>query len=87
LRVQWRKASEPAQFSTKRMAQVLLDVIAITRARLAEGRPVSHLAAFIAVDGKALMPDMSAQIISAYGLPEARVHATLMNDPAAEYSI
>ncbi|MDA3136874.1 methionine--tRNA ligase [Pseudomonas syringae] len=87
LRVQWSKASEPAQFSMKRMAQVLLDVIAITRARLAEGRPISHLAAFIAVLGKALIPDMSAQIISAYGLPEARVHATLMNGPAAEYSI
>lgn len=87
LRVQWSKASEPAQFSMKRMAQVLLDVIAITRARLAEGRPVSHLAAFIAVVGKALIPDMSAQIISAFALPEARVHATLMNGPAAEYSI
>ncbi|MCK0549955.1 methionine--tRNA ligase [Pseudomonas syringae] len=87
LRVQWSKASEPAQFSMKRMAQVLLDVIAITRARLAEGRPISHLAAFIAVLGKALIPDTSAQIISAYGLPEARVHATLMNGPAAEYSI
>ncbi|PBP52431.1 methionine--tRNA ligase [Pseudomonas syringae] len=87
LRVQWSKASEPAQFSMKRMAQVLLDVIAITRGRLAEGRPVSHLAAFIAVVGKALMPDMSAQIISAFALPEARVHATLMNGPAAEYSI
>ncbi|WP_439867813.1 methionine--tRNA ligase [Pseudomonas syringae] len=87
LRVQWSKASEPAQFSMKRMAQVLLDVIAITRARLAEGRPISHLAAFIAVLGKALIPDTSAQIISVYGLPEARVHATLMNGPAAEYSI
>ncbi|MCL6305579.1 methionine--tRNA ligase [Pseudomonas syringae] len=87
LRVQWSKASEPAQFSMKRMAQVLLDVIAITRARLAEGRPVSHLAAFIAVVGKALIPDMSAQIISAFALPEARVQATLMNGPAAEYSI
>ncbi|AAY37788.1 methionine--tRNA ligase [Pseudomonas syringae] len=87
LRVQWSKASEPAQFSMKRMAQVLLDAIAITRGRLAEGRPVSHLAAFIAVAGKALIPDMSAQIISAFALPEARVHATLMNGPAAEYSI
>ncbi|EGH70150.1 methionine--tRNA ligase [Pseudomonas syringae] len=87
LRVQWSKPSEPAQFSMKRMAQVLLDAIAITRGRLAEGRPVSHLAAFIAVAGKALIPDMSAQIISAFALPEARVHATLMNGPAAEYSI
>ncbi|EGH05314.1 methionyl-tRNA synthetase, partial [Pseudomonas amygdali pv. aesculi str. 0893_23] len=87
LRLQWSRAAEPAQFSMKGMAQVLLDVIAIARARLAEGRPVSHLAAFIAVAGKALIPEMSAQIMTAFGLPEARVNATLMNGSAAEYSI
>ncbi|KPX30438.1 MULTISPECIES: methionine--tRNA ligase [Pseudomonas syringae group] len=86
-RLQWLKAAEPAQFSMKGLAQVLLDVIAITRLRLAEGRPVDHLAAFIAVTGKALIPQISAQLITAYRLPEARLTATLMNGSAAEYSI
>ncbi|OUM07910.1 methionine--tRNA ligase [Pseudomonas syringae] len=86
-RLQWTKAADPAQFSMKGIAEVLLDVIAITRRRLAEGRPVSHLAAFIAVAGKALIPQMSAQLMDAYGLPEARITATLMNGSAAEYSI
>ncbi|MGN2413105.1 methionine--tRNA ligase [Pseudomonas syringae] len=87
LRLQWSRAAEPAQFSMKGLAQVLLDVIAITRTRLAEDRPVSHLAAFIALAGKALIPDMSARIVTAFGLPENRVNATLMNGSAAEYSI
>ncbi|MBM0138174.1 methionine--tRNA ligase [Pseudomonas cannabina] len=87
LRLQWNRAADPAQFSMKGMAQVLLDVIAITRTRLAEDRPVSHLAAFIALAGKALIPDMSARLVSAFELPEARVNATLMNGSAAEYSI
>ncbi|RMO94866.1 Methionyl-tRNA synthetase [Pseudomonas syringae pv. philadelphi] len=87
LRLQWNRAADPAQFSMKGMAQVLLDVIAITRTRLAEDRPVSHLAAFIALAGKALIPDMSARLVSAFGLPEDRVNATLMNGSAAEYSI
>ncbi|EPN38641.1 methionyl-tRNA ligase, partial [Pseudomonas syringae pv. actinidiae ICMP 18807] len=87
LRLQWTRAAEPAQFSMKGLAGVLLDAIAITRARLAEGRSVSHLVAFIAVAGKALIPDMSAQLITAFGLPEARVNATLLNGSAAEYSI
>lgn len=87
LRTQWSKAVEPAQFSMKGMAQVLLDVIAITRARLGEGRPVHHFAAFIAVAGKALIPEMSARIVAAFDLPEARVTATLMSGSAADYSI
>ncbi|WP_122428804.1 methionine--tRNA ligase [Pseudomonas viridiflava] len=87
LRLQWSKACEPNHFSMKGMAQVLLDVIAITRTRLAEGRPVSHLAAFIAVIGKALIPEMSARIVAAFNLPEARVNATVMSGSAAEYSI
>ncbi|RMS15159.1 hypothetical protein ALP75_202723 [Pseudomonas syringae pv. actinidiae] len=87
LRQQWSRAAEPAQFSMKGLAGVLLDAIAITRARLAEGRSVSHFVALIAVAGKALIPDMSAQLINAFGLPEARVNATLMNGSAAEYSI
>ncbi|NAT38692.1 methionine--tRNA ligase, partial [Pseudomonas syringae pv. actinidifoliorum] len=87
LRLQWTRAAEPAQFSMKGLAGVLLDAIAITRARLAEGRSVSHFVAFIAVAGKALIPDMSAQLITAFGLPEARVNATLLNGSAAEYSI
>src|SRR5690606_21617580 len=37
LRLQWLKASQPDRFSMKGMASVLLDVIAITRTRLAEG--------------------------------------------------
>ena len=87
LRLQWSRAAEPAHFSMKGMAQALLDVIAITRTRLAEGRPVHHLAACIAVLGKALIPDTAAAIVSAFDLPEARVNATLMSGSAAEYSI
>ncbi|MBX8488466.1 methionine--tRNA ligase [Pseudomonas cichorii] len=87
LRLQWLKASDPEHFSMKGMAQVLLDVIAITAARLAEGRPVIHLAAFLAVIGKPLIPQMSAGIVTAFGLPEARVNATVMSGSAAEYSI
>lgn len=87
LRVQWSRAADPGQFSMKGLARVLLDVIALTRSRLAEGRPVHHLAAFLAVIGKALIPQMSARIVEAYELPEARVNATLMSGSAAEYSI
>ncbi|MCD5994116.1 methionine--tRNA ligase [Pseudomonas sp. CDFA 602] len=87
LRLQWTRAAEPSQFSMKGMARVLLDVIAITRTRLAEGRSVSHLAAFIAVTGKSLIPDMSARIFSAFELPQARVTATVLSGSAAEYSI
>lgn len=87
LRGQWVRAAEPGQFSMKGMARVLLDVIAITRARLAQGRPVRHLAAFIAVTGEALIPEMSAAIFQRFELPQARVNATLMSGSAAEYSI
>lgn len=87
LRLQWIAASEPAQFSMKTMAAVLLDVIAITRTRLAEGRPISHFAAFIAITGQSLIPDMGARLIEAFDLPEARVTATIMSGSAAEYSI
>jgi methionyl-tRNA synthetase len=87
MRIQWSKAVDPSRFSMKGMAQVLLDVIAISRARLAEGRPVQHLAAFIAVAGKSLIPETSARIVAAFELPEARVNATLMSGSAAEYSI
>ncbi|RRV10720.1 methionine--tRNA ligase [Pseudomonas sp. v388] len=87
LRLQWIKAAEPERFSMKGMAQVLLDVIAITRTRLAAGRPVHHLAAFIAVTGQALIPEMSALIFQRFDLPEARVNATLMSGSVADYSI
>lgn len=87
LRLQWCKASELKQFSIQHMAQVLLDAIAIARTRLAEGRPVSHFAALIAVIGKSLIPDTAAHLLTAYGLPEARITATVLTGPAADYSI
>jgi methionyl-tRNA synthetase len=87
LRLQWIKASDARQFSMKAMALVLLDVIALTRTRLAEGRPVSHFAAFIAVIGQALIPQMASSIVDAFGLPQDRINATIISGSAAEYSI
>lgn len=87
LRVRWTRATDPNHFSIKDMAQVLLDAIALTRVRLADGRPVQHLASFIATAGKALIPDTAARIVSAFALPEARLDASLKSGSAAEYSI
>ncbi|MEG5266126.1 methionine--tRNA ligase [Pseudomonas sp. JDS28PS106] len=87
LRVRWSRAVDPEHFSMKGMAQVLLDAIAMARVRLADGRPAQHLAAFIAMAGKSLIPETSARIVSAFALPEDRVNATLMSGSAAEYSI
>ncbi|KQQ55873.1 hypothetical protein ASF84_11135 [Pseudomonas sp. Leaf127] len=87
LRLQWCRASELKHFSIRHMAQVLLDAIAIARTRLAEGRPVSHLAALIAVMGKSLIPGTAAHLIRAYGLPEDRITATVLSGPAVDYSI
>ena len=74
-------------FSIRRMAQVLNDVIAITRSRLEEARTVSHWAALIAVMGKALIPDMAARIVQVYGLDEARVTSRVLSGPTEDYSI
>ncbi|WNW10155.1 methionine--tRNA ligase [Pseudomonas sp. DTU_2021_1001937_2_SI_NGA_ILE_001] len=87
LRQQWCKATELRHFSMRQMAQVLLDAIAITRGRLAEGRPVSHFAALIAVLGNALIPETAGHLLTAYGLAEERVTARVLSGPAADYSI
>ncbi|MCI8210850.1 hypothetical protein AUC61_15045 [Pseudomonas sp. S25] len=87
LRLQWIKATQPELFSMKSMAGVLLDVIAIAKTRLAEGRQVSHFAAFIAVTGQALIPDTAARVAEAFALPLDRVSATILTGSAAEYCI
>lgn len=87
LRLQWIKAAQPEHFSMKSMAGVLLDVIAIARVRLSEGRPISHLAAFIAITGQALIPDTCARIVEAFELPADRVNATILSGSAADYCI
>ncbi|RMQ94551.1 Methionyl-tRNA synthetase [Pseudomonas savastanoi pv. glycinea] len=87
LRLQWIKATQPEQFSMKTIASVLLDVIAIARIRLSEGRPVSHFAAFIAVTGQALIPDTAARIVESFELPLDRVSATILTGSTAEYCI
>ena len=87
LRKQWLRATQVKHFSIRRMAQVLNDVIAITRSRLEEARTVSHWAALIAVMGKALIPDMAARIVQVYGLDEARVTSRVLSGPTEDYSI
>ncbi|RON03894.1 methionine--tRNA ligase [Pseudomonas brassicacearum] len=87
LRLQWMEAGDPQQFSMKKMARVLLELIDITRQRLDEGRPVTHFAAFMAVIGEPLIPDMSKRLITAFGLPQASVTATVLTGSAADYSI
>jgi len=87
LRLRWLEASRPERFSMKGMASVLLDVIAITRPRLAEGRALSHFAAFIAVIGLALIPDTAQRVAEAFSLQMDRVNATILNGCAADYSI
>jgi methionyl-tRNA synthetase len=87
LRLKWIDATQPEQFSMKAMASVLLDAIAIAQARLGEGRPVSHFAAFISMTGQALIPDTAARIAEAFELPLDRVNATILSGSAAEYCI
>ncbi|MCW5255098.1 methionine--tRNA ligase [Verminephrobacter aporrectodeae subsp. tuberculatae] len=87
LRLQWLDAARADRFSMKRMAGVVLNAIEITRGRLADQRPVGHLAAFIAVAGKALTPGLSARLVAAFDLPEDEVTMNLLSGSSAEYSI
>jgi methionyl-tRNA synthetase len=87
LRQQWLAGSDPDRFSMKKMSSVLLDAFAIARERLDSGRPVSHLAAFIAVAGKSLHPRLSGQLLRAFELNEEELTRSLVDGSVAEYSI
>lgn len=87
LRQQWLAAGDPERFSMKAMSGVMLDAIAMARERLDGGRPVSYLAAFIAVAGKSLTPRLSAQLLDAFALDEEEVTRSLVDGSVAEYSI
>jgi methionyl-tRNA synthetase len=71
----------------RRLAQVVLDTIALLRQRLAQGRQVSHLAAFLAAAGSALHPQLSARILHAYGISEEDATRMLVRGDAVEYAI
>lgn len=87
LRQRWLAATSLDQFSMRRLAQVVLDAIALTRQRLAHGRQVSHLAAFLAIAGNALHPQLSARILQAYGIDEAEATQVLVRGDTVEYAI
>lgn len=87
LRRRWLAATSLDQFSMRQLAQVVLDTIALIRPRLASGRPVAHLAAFLAVAGQALHPALSARIVQAFGIDEEAARRFLVAGEQVEYEI
>ncbi|MFU9136834.1 methionine--tRNA ligase [Erwinia tasmaniensis] len=87
LRQKWLSAGDASNFSMKALAATILDAFALCRVRLGQGEPVTHLAAFIAVAGQALIPDLSHRLIAQFRLYENAILCWLVDGSPADYSI
>jgi methionyl-tRNA synthetase len=87
LRQKWISAGDASHFSMKALAATLLDAFALCRVRLDQGQSVAHLAAFIAVAGQALIPDLSHRLITQFRLPENAILCWLVDGTLADYNI
>lgn len=64
-RDRWRAAAGVDTFSMRALAQLVLDLVAIGRDRMAVGNPVAHIVEEIGVLGSALHPELSQRIAAA----------------------
>jgi len=87
LRGRWLAATSLDQFSMKKMAQVVFDVIALARMRLGDGRPVRHLAVLAAVFGSALHPKLSARIFDALDTDGREASRLVVEGFTPEYAL
>ncbi|MGR7572724.1 methionine--tRNA ligase [Klebsiella aerogenes] len=87
LRQKWLAAGDASHFSMKALAATLLDAFALCRVRLDQHQPVAHLAAFIAVAGQALIPELSQRLITQFRLPENAILCWLVDGALADYNI
>lgn len=87
LRSRWLSATSLDQFSMKKMAQIVFDVIALARLRLADGRPVRHLAVLAAVFGSALHPKLSARVFETLETDGQEASRLVVEGFAHEYAL
>ncbi len=83
----WVAAGDASHFSMKALAATILDAFALCRVRLEQDKPIAHLAAFIAVAGQALIPDLSHHLITQFRLPKNAILCWLVDVTLADYNI